>query len=74
MASIHHLVEFPHLVYIAVIWGEIAKNIVMYKRGKALFKAFTTIAGADDNRKLHFLGKKKIMYSGVLVPGRREAS
>lgn len=74
MASIHHLVEFPHLLYTAINCGEIVKSIVMYKRGKALFKELTGIAGTGGNRKSHFLGKRKIMYSGILVPGRREAS
>ena len=74
MALIHHLVELPHLLYTAINWGKIVKNTVMYKRGKAVFKALTRIAGAGDNTKLHFLGKRKIIHSGILVPGRRESS
>lgn len=65
MALIHHLVEFPHLLYTAISWGETVENIVIYKRGKALFKALKRTAGTGDNGKLHFLGKRKIMHSGV---------
>lgn len=46
----------------------------MYKRGKALFKVLIRIAGSGNNRKLHFLSKRRIMHPGILVPGRREAS